>query len=68
MFGSWAKSLEWVLVPDYSGFLLALLPVGAFIGLGFLVAAKNWLDSRLQAKPVAQSARLPILQQREGKA
>ncbi len=68
MFGSWARSLELVLVPDYSGFLLALLPVGAFIGLGFLVAAKNWLNSRLQAKPVAQSTRLPVLQQQEGKA
>jgi len=37
------------------GFLLALLPPGAFIGLGFLVAAKNALDHR--------NARLALIQQ-----
>lgn len=66
MFGSWAKSLEWVLVPDYSGFLLALLPAGAFIGLGLLVAAKNWLNSHLQAKRIAQESAVPTLLQQEG--
>ena len=53
MFGSWASALEWTLLDDYSGFLLALLPVGAFIGLGLLVAAKNWINARRQSKPVA---------------
>jgi electron transport complex protein RnfE len=52
MLGSWASALQVVLVKDYSGFLLALLPAGAFIGLGFLVAGKNWLNSRLQSRPV----------------
>lgn len=51
MFGSWASSLQVVLVKDYSGFLLALLPAGAFIGLGLLVAGKNWLNSRMQSRP-----------------
>ena len=68
MFGSWAKSLELVLIPDYAGFLLALLPVGAFIGLGLLVAAKNWLNSHLQAQRVAQKISHPTLLQQEGKA
>ncbi len=30
----------------YDGFLLAVLPPGAFIGLALLVAMKNWLDMR----------------------
>jgi electron transport complex protein RnfE len=53
MFGPWANQLQLELIPDYSGFLLALLPAGAFIGLGLLVAGKNWLDSRRQAEPKA---------------
>ena len=35
------------LLPEsYPGFLLALLPPGAFILLGCLIAWKNWLDAR----------------------
>lgn len=36
----------WVipLAPDYGGFLLAVLPPGAFIGLGLLIAARNWVQ------------------------
>lgn len=35
------------LLPEsYPGFLLALLPPGAFILLGCLIAGKNWLDAR----------------------
>ncbi len=36
----------WVLhvVPDYQGFLLAALPPGAFIGLGILIAVRNWIQ------------------------
>jgi electron transport complex protein RnfE len=48
MLGDWARSLELQLLPVDSGFLLALLPPGAFIILGALVAGKNWLDSRQQ--------------------
>lgn len=35
-----------VLPADYPGFLLALLPPGAFILLGCLIAWKNWVDTR----------------------
>jgi len=63
MLGSWASALELVLISDYSGFLLALLPAGAFIALGLLVAARNWLDAYRQARPHAeiaeQSSQLP---------
>ena len=46
MFGELGKSLELTLIPNHSGFLLALLPPGAFISLGLLIAGRNWLDSR----------------------
>jgi electron transport complex protein RnfE len=33
-------------IPDYPGFLLAILPPGAFIGLAALIATRNWLAQR----------------------
>lgn len=47
MFGDWGESMQLTLIPDHPGFLLALLPPGAFIALGLLIAGRNWLDSRL---------------------
>lgn len=44
MFGEDARSWTIILVDDYQGFLLALLPPGAFIGLAFIVAIKNLID------------------------
>ena len=43
-----------VLPESYPGFLLALLPPGAFILLGCLIAWKNWMDAR-----AARRAQLP---------
>lgn len=39
---------DWVvtILPGYKGFLMAVLPPGAFIGLGLLIAGRNWLDIR----------------------
>jgi electron transport complex protein RnfE len=50
MFGPIGESLQLTLIPDHPGFLLAILPPGAFIGLGLLVAGRNWLDSRLSRR------------------
>ncbi|GAM77690.1 electron transport complex protein rnfE [Vibrio ishigakensis] len=44
LLGDWASVLRIELFHVESNFLLALLPPGAFIGVGFLIAAKNWLD------------------------
>lgn len=43
---------DWVIhvIPDYQGFLLAILPPGAFIALGCLIALKNWLNLRAEQK------------------
>lgn len=46
MFGEHAKNWTMTLVSDYQGFLLAILPPGAFIGMGLLIAAKNVIDTR----------------------
>lgn len=50
MFGEAAKGMTLHLVEDYKGFLLAALPPGAFIGLGMLLAIKNWIDANAERK------------------
>ncbi|MEB4589384.1 electron transport complex subunit E [Candidatus Thiothrix sp. Deng01] len=47
MFGEAASGLTLSLGEHFKGLLLAALPPGAFIGLGFLVALKNWIDKRM---------------------
>ena len=55
-----AKALVIHVIPNYHGFLLAVLPPGAFIGLGCLIAARNWAGSRSSiAKPQAGGALKP---------
>ena len=46
MFGEIARHFTIIVIDDYRGFLIALLPPGAFIGLGLIVALKNVLDAR----------------------
>ena len=46
MFGKAARSMTIHFVDSYQGFLLAVLPPGAFIGLGLLIAMKNVIDKR----------------------
>lgn len=50
VFGESAKSFVITVLPGYHGFLLAILPPGAFIGLGLLIALKNHLESRAQSR------------------
>jgi len=52
MFGDIGHAMKLTFSEDYRGFLLAILPPGAFIGLGLLVAVKNIIDKR-QSAPVA---------------
>lgn len=46
MFGDMARDFSITVFDDYRGFLLAILPPGAFIGLGLLIALKNVIDAR----------------------
>lgn len=61
LFGPIAADWKLTLVQDYKGFLLAILPPGAFIVLGLLIALKNRIDQHLAerasaAQPVAPAA------------
>ena len=56
MFGSSGESLKLTLIPNYDGFLPALLPPGAFILLGLLIAGRNGLEARRKA-----ASRKPML-------
>jgi len=48
MFGDSAKNLTLHLFGDYQGFLLAILPPGAFFGMGLIIAFKNLVDKQLE--------------------
>ena len=58
MFGQVFSVIELTIIPNYRGFLLMILPPGAFIALGFILAGKRVLDVRV----VKQSPNeLPVL-------
>ncbi|AOM40093.1 electron transport complex subunit E [Xenorhabdus hominickii] len=48
LLGSWAKLLRIEIVHMDSPFLLAILPPGAFIGLGLMLAGKYLIDERMK--------------------
>jgi Na+-translocating ferredoxin:NAD+ oxidoreductase subunit E len=50
MLGESARWLTITVFEDYKGLLLAILPPGAFIGLGLLIALKNLIDQRAEQK------------------
>ena len=50
MFGDAARDFTITLFDNYRGYLLAILPPGAFIGLGFLIAGKNIIDKKRLAR------------------
>lgn len=45
-FGTAAKAWVIHVIPNYNGFLIAILPPGAFFGLGLLIALRNWWVQR----------------------
>jgi electron transport complex protein RnfE len=49
--------LEITLIPDYRGFLIAILPPGGFLALGFLLAGKRILDRRAAHRRAIAQAR-----------
>lgn len=50
MFGAWAKVLEMHIYESDTTLLLAILPPGAFMVLGFLIALKNTINAKLARK------------------
>ncbi|EOU9603752.1 electron transport complex subunit E [Cronobacter dublinensis] len=59
LLGSWARVLRIEVFHTDTPFLLAMLPPGAFIGLGMMLAVKYLIDERMKrraAKPVVMEA------------
>jgi electron transport complex protein RnfE len=54
MFGESARAWTVHFGDDYQGVLLAVLPPGAFIGLGLLIAFKNFLDHKRANQKMTQ--------------
>jgi electron transport complex protein RnfE len=46
LLGDWAKVLRIEVFHSDNHFLLAMLPPGAFLGMGLLIALKNVIDQR----------------------
>ncbi|MDN5969424.1 MAG: electron transport complex subunit RsxE, partial [Enterobacterales bacterium] len=61
LLGSWAKSLRIEIFHTDSPFLLAMLPPGAFLGLGFLLALKYVIDQKMKARQAARQTVAPTL-------
>jgi len=57
-----AANWEITVLPAYPGFLLALLPPGAFLFMGLLLATKNFIDLRLLDKQTVKINSKQILQ------
>lgn len=67
LFGSGASHWKLVLLEDYQNFLVAILPPGAFIVTGFLIALKNIIDRQIKEReatrteqPAATSRRVRV--------
>jgi electron transport complex protein RnfE len=58
LLGEWGQHLTLTIVPDHPGFLLAILPPGAFLGLALLIAARNALQARKTLSPTLPAAPL----------
>jgi Na+-translocating ferredoxin:NAD+ oxidoreductase subunit E len=59
MLGKGLGFLELTLIPHYRGFLLAILPAGGFVALGFLLAGKRLLDRSLARRRQGRQDRVP---------
>lgn len=56
LLGPWAKAMRIEVVHFDSPMLLAMLPPGAFIGLGMLLAAKYVIDNKMKARAARRAA------------
>ena len=62
LFGPAAADWKIQPFPQYQGFLLAILPPGAFIMLGLLIALKNRIDESLAERAKVQAGDVPATQ------
>lgn len=57
LFGDMALHWKLVVFSNYPDVLFAMLPPGAFIGLGILIALKNYMDEREKKRLAAEKAK-----------
>ncbi len=67
LFGAGAEHWKVTVFADYPGFIVAVVPPGAFLFAGLLIALKNIIDARIKAreearktKPVSGSKRVRV--------
>ncbi len=60
MLGAVGGALSLSLGPSFQGALVAILPPGAFIVLGMLIALKNVIDKRVREREAARTAAAPV--------
>ncbi|WP_411755338.1 electron transport complex subunit E [Serratia sp. (in: enterobacteria)] len=63
LLGGWAKVLRIEIVHFDTPFLLAMLPPGAFIGLGLMLATKYLIDEKMKARKAKALAVEPNMEQ-----
>ncbi len=56
LLGPWATVLRMDILHLHTPFLIAMLPPGAFIGLGFMLAGKYVIDQKLKARQLQKAA------------
>ncbi|PVY69632.1 electron transport complex protein RnfE [Tamilnaduibacter salinus] len=56
IFGPTAQDWVWRPFPEYTDVLFMVLPPGAFVGLGLLIALKNAIDGQIQARRARQAS------------
>ena len=59
MFGEAARGLSFSMGNDFHGLILAILPPGAFFGLGLLIALKHVIDKRNAARAASRVETVP---------
>ena len=57
LFGPGAADWKVVVISDYQNFLLAILPPGAFIFTGLIIALKNIIDTQIKQRQDARKAK-----------
>lgn len=62
LLGSHFQWLEITVIPHFQGILLAILPPGAFIVLGFLIAGKRVIDRKVAERRIKTHGELVVLQ------
>ncbi|MGF1878974.1 electron transport complex subunit E [Photobacterium frigidiphilum] len=62
LLGDWASSLRIEVFSFDSSFLLAMLPPGAFLGVGFMIALKNVIDKKREEKNALIAKKKPEIE------